>query len=114
MAHQGKTLLKFFEFLANNTQQHGSWEIQFNNNKCLYESAVTAIEKSESNTDVGPWLEFESPAMRQAAIDSDSIYCLCWYQDNAVGSVSFVAPTLESLVSWVMSDPGKLTSYTGC
>lgn len=95
---------KFFEFLKNNTEDAGNWSIECSQHKSYYETAKQVIEEWEADKNVGPCLDFETPAHRQRAIDTNTIFYLQWYRRTPVSFDSYAAPTMEELASWVMSD----------
>ncbi len=92
----------FFEFLDAGTEDGGQWSIEFNDHKGYYQTAQQVIEQFEANEDTGPCLEFQTPELRQKAIDTNTIYYLQWYPHTPNGFVGFAAPTLENLAEWVM------------
>lgn len=93
-------IAEMLTYLAEKTEPAGSWSIEFNDHKSVYETTRQTIEDHEGR---GNLMKFQSPAMRQKAIDTDSIYFLQWYNQTPVGFYCFAAPTLEDLAEYVLS-----------
>lgn len=80
--------------------------MKFPAHKCgLY---LTHNEHRDNYEDIEKWIideearfEWESPAHRQRAIDTDECWVLQWYPNTPVGFLCVAAPTLEELLAFV-------------
>lgn len=95
---------EFFKYLAEHTEDLGSWSIEFNDHKSVYETASQVLARFDEHSDVGPFFGFESPEMKQKCIDTNTIYSLQWYNLTPVGFVTYAAPSLQDLAAWVLKD----------
>ena len=95
---------EFFAFLETQTADRGCWSINMNDHRSVYQTAEQVIGEYENHEDFGPTLDFQTPELRQRAIDTNTIYYLQWYRQTPVAFYSYAAPTLEDLARWVLID----------
>ncbi len=88
---------EFLNFLIENTEEAGSFSIEYNPHKAVHEAVERYV-----NDDC--YDAFETPEKKAEAVKSNTLFILHWYQRTSVGFVVYTAPTLEDLVRWVMED----------
>jgi len=90
------------KFLIENTEEHGSFNIEYNPHKANCETAQDHEEyiwgEDRCKT------HFETPEKMAEAFEANTLAILHWYRRSSVGFSLYAAPTMEDLVRWVMED----------
>lgn len=82
--------------LSDVTSPRGSWTLDWQPQRCIYESVGEHLQNSELDSD-----EFGSEAEVQKAIELNSLIVLQWYQHTPGGFIRFAASDLDTLFECV-------------
>lgn len=90
------SLRAMIDALEQHTSEMGSWSIEANDQRGVYE---TVDQHLKNHPDL--W-DFRSEAERQQCIERNVLYGLRWYMDTPSGFYSYAAPSMALLASYFL------------